>query len=346
MPQMLTSGSAKSFPLNGTTTYAQISQTVGLDEVNVRRFIRHAMTNRIFKEVSPGVVAHTATSRILAEDEPMAQWVGFCVEDIFPAAAHTVAALKSYPSASEPTQTGFCVANGTADKEAMYATFAQSPLRTKRMGGAMTSLTGGEGYELSYLVDHYDWDSIDKVGGTVVDVGGSHGFVCVDLAKRWKNTHFIVQDLPKTVASAPDLGELGNRIVFQAYDFYTTQTVKGADAYLYRWILHNQSTPYAVKMLRQLIPALKKGARVVINDYCLVEPGVGSPIDEKIMRSMDLVTLSLLNAQERTEEEFKNLFQEVDARFVFKGVSKPEGSRMSVVEAIWDGEDFGGDVTL
>jgi hypothetical protein len=75
---------AKSFPINETATYAQIAEAVNLDELNVRRFLRHAMTNRIFKEVSPGVIAHTAASRILAENGPMQDWVGFCVEDMFP----------------------------------------------------------------------------------------------------------------------------------------------------------------------------------------------------------------------------------------------------------------------
>ena len=42
------------------------------------------MTNRIFKEVKPGVVAHTAASRVLAEDPALDNWAGFCVEDMFP----------------------------------------------------------------------------------------------------------------------------------------------------------------------------------------------------------------------------------------------------------------------
>lgn len=55
-----------------------------MDEVNVRRFMRHAMTNRIFREVNPDVVAHTAASRVLAEDDAMGDWVGFTTDDIFP----------------------------------------------------------------------------------------------------------------------------------------------------------------------------------------------------------------------------------------------------------------------
>jgi hypothetical protein len=54
-----------------------------LDEVNLRRFLRHAMTNHIFKEVSPNVVAHTAASKVLAEDPMINEWVGFCLEDLW-----------------------------------------------------------------------------------------------------------------------------------------------------------------------------------------------------------------------------------------------------------------------
>lgn len=36
------------------------------------------------------------------------------------------------------------------------------------------------------------------------------------------------------------------------------------------------------------------------------------------MRSMDLLMLTLLNAQERTEKEFEQLFMAADERFVFK----------------------------
>ena len=77
---MLTAFVAKAFPIDSTSTFAEIARAVNVDETNVRRLIRHAMTNRVFKEVSPGVVAHTAASRVLAEDKLMDSWVG-CKQD-------------------------------------------------------------------------------------------------------------------------------------------------------------------------------------------------------------------------------------------------------------------------
>lgn len=88
--------------------------------------------------------------------------------------------------------------------------------------------------------------------------------------------------------------------------------------YFFRWIIHNYSTPYAVKILKSLVPSLKPGARILINDNCLRPVGAENPWDEKITRGMDLIMLILLNAQERDEQEFRDLFHEADPRFVFK----------------------------
>ncbi|KAM7191003.1 O-methyltransferase [Rhypophila sp. PSN 637] len=336
-------GIAKLVPVDSSITLAELQEKTSLDAINLARIIRLAMTNGIFREPSPGVVAHTAASRVLAEDGDLEAWIGFNAEDIFPASAHVLQALKTHPEATSLTRTGFNFAFETVDKEPMFATFGKDPNRARRMGRAMASLTGGEGYEVSYFVNTegggYDLSEIDAKGGTFVDVGGSHGFVCVDLAKKYKNIKFAVQDLPKTVDSAPkpiceDI-QIAERISLIPHDFFTEQTTRDADVYYFRWIMHNYSTPYAVKILKNLIPALKPGARIVINDHCLREPGQESPWDERVMRGMDMVMLTLLNAQERTEQEFRGLFEAASDGFVFKGVTRPSGCRMSIIEAVW-----------
>ena len=88
--------------------------------------------------------------------------------------------------------------------------------------------------------------------------------------------------------------------------------------YFFRWIIHNHAKPYAVSILRNLIPALKPGARVIINDYCIREAGSENAWDEKLLRNMDMIMGALLNAQEREEWEFRELFEAADPRFKFK----------------------------
>ncbi|KAH7316500.1 putative O-methyltransferase [Stachybotrys elegans] len=333
-------GLAKLVPFEGSIALTELQSKTTLDPVNVARILRHNMTNYIFCEPSPGFIAHTSASRQLAEDTALQAWVGFNTEDLFPSAAHSLQALKAHPEATSLTRAGFNFAFGTVDKEPMFATLSKDPTRAQRFGRAMVSLTGGEGYEVSYFVDSYDFASLNEQEGTFVDIGGSHGFVCVELAKKWDKMKFIVQDLPKMLDSAPNpiCGDeaAAKRIQLQPHDFFTKQPAEGADVYYFRWIFHNYSTPYAVSILKNLVPALKPGARIIINDICIREPGSETPWDEKLVRGMDLVMLSLLNAQERTEEEFRGLFAAADEGYSFKGVTRVSGCRMSVVEAVWE----------
>lgn len=53
-------------PLNGTATYAEISQKSGLELDKCRRIIRYVMTNHVFYEPMPEHVAHTALSALAA----------------------------------------------------------------------------------------------------------------------------------------------------------------------------------------------------------------------------------------------------------------------------------------
>lgn len=335
---------AKLVPLDSPIKLTELQSKTTLDPVNLARALRYAMTNNIFHEPTPGYIAHTAQSRVLAQDTSLQAWVGFNSEDIFPAAGHVIEALKSNPEATSITHAGFNYAFRTAGEEPMFVTLGKDPIRAKRFAYAMHSFTGGEGYEISYFVDNCDFSEVNERGGTFVDIGGSHGFVSLALAKKWKNMKFVVQDLQKTIESAPkpicEDEAVADRISLQVHDFFNEQPIKDADGklrwpmsrlsffssentnlilvYYFRWIIHNWSTPYAVSILRNLVPALKPGARVIINDYCIRDPGSENPWDEKLLRGMDLIMGSLFNAQEREEWEFRELFKAADPRYTFK----------------------------
>ena len=124
----------------------------------------------------------------------------------------------------------------------------------------------------AHLLANYPWSSL-AAGSTVVDVGGSDGYVSVQLARAFPHLRLVVQDLPDIVAGAGDNvpPELKPRVTFQAHDFFTRQPEAGADVYLFRWVMHDWPDQYVMTILRQLIPALKVGAKIVINDN--VGPG-------------------------------------------------------------------------
>jgi len=200
----------------------------------------------------------------------------------------------------------------------------------------MSSFNNGSNSAVPFLVENYSWDAVGP--GTVVDMGGSSGHISVKLAERYPSLRFIVQDLADVIAGGQNRipGNLVPRIRFMVHDFFTPQPVS-ADVYLFRWIFSNWSDAYCVKILRNLIPVLKPGARIVINDNLMPEPNVLPLLQERSTRAMDLLMLTLSNSRDREMEDWVNLFKQADRRYVFLGIKTLESSPLIIIEAVWDG---------
>ena len=177
---------------------------------------------------------------------------------------------------------GYNIAFNTED--AFFADLGKNLARAQRFADAMTLFSTDEGYSPRHLLENCAWANLGKA--TVVDIGGSHGVVCIALAKKFPSLHCIVQDRPETVKDGPVNvpPELAGRVTFSAHDFFTEQPIKDADVYFLRWILHDWSDKYCIRILRALIPALKKGARVILNEYVLPEPGTILAYKERDLR--------------------------------------------------------------
>lgn len=161
-------------PLEGMISYEDLTAKVvelnnGLDipVLNLRRLLRHAMTNRLFVEPQKGFIAHNRTSRILLEDEKMNSWVGFMTRDLFKPLANVVDAMKKWPGSEEPTETGVNLAYNQSIP--WFDFIQQDEVFNNRYNLAMQSFGGGEGYSLDSVVNGYPWGELPD-GGTVVDV--------------------------------------------------------------------------------------------------------------------------------------------------------------------------------
>lgn len=168
-------------------------------------------------------------------------------------------------------------------------------------------------------------------------MGGNEGFVAIALAKAFPSLSFVVQDLegmrtPEMVDKIPE--HLSHQISLTTHDFFQPQTETG-DAYLFRHIFHAFSDKYAINILRALIPGLKPGARIIINDIVLPDPGVVSRLEEKSIRTMDVLMKAVCNSREREMNDWKSLFEQADPRFRWQGAWKTSG-KLWFIESTWE----------
>lgn len=177
---------------------------------------------------------------------------------------------------------GFNIANGT--NFTFFDDISGQASREKRYASAMTFSSTWPGLEATHILNGFDWPGLGK--GVVVDVGGSHGSLSMTIAQQYPDLKFVVQDQEEVVGAGQKVLPLDvvDRISFMTHNFFTDQPVLGADVYILRWILHDWSDKYAIRILRALRPALKSDARVLIMEQVLPEPGTIPLFAEKGLR--------------------------------------------------------------
>lgn len=227
-------------------------------------------------------------SKLLAQVPTLHQWNGYVVEEMWPASLRTVDAMTKWPGSEEPKHTGFALAKGVDG--AFFDELGKDDERRDRFASAMQVLQSFPTLDPAFLLDNLGWE--DNGPQLVVDVGGSNGSIACRMLRKYPTVHAVVEDLPAVVANAQVPPDLEQRLSFRAHDFFTEQPVRGADVYLLRSILHDWPDQYAVRILRNLVPAMKPGARVILNETCVPEAGVLSRYQEQQLRYVDVIGLA------------------------------------------------------
>ncbi|KAJ5084748.1 S-adenosyl-L-methionine-dependent methyltransferase [Penicillium alfredii] len=326
-------GVFENFPNEGCSVQ-DLARKLNLSDNVVRRLLSHAATYRVFFQARPDFFVHTASSRVLSENEGMRNWILIGLGETMPGTFRIADALAKNPNSEEPQHSGWSVQNGT--DLPIFQALADMPQRASVFAKAMMWLAQLPGFSPQYLVENFPWGSGDI---TVVDVGGGMGHIARALAAHNPTVQCIVQDRAETIAQGENIlsAELQGRVRFQAHDFFEEQPVHGADVYLLRHVLHDWSNKYARKILQALIPALKPGTKIVLNDRVVPGYGETSNLAEREARDYDMYMWGLQNAQERTRNDWDTLLRDADPRFKLTRVSKPSKSYLAIIEVVWEG---------
>ncbi|KAI1204466.1 sterigmatocystin 8-O-methyltransferase [Annulohypoxylon truncatum] len=316
-------------PAGGKLSFAEVAEKTGLSHAEVRRVLRHVMAMRILQEPEPEMVAHTKVSKFMSLPHIQA-WVQFEGKDTWPACARVADALEKWPASDDFKETGFALAN---DGKSVFEVLHADPERAMRFGNGMKSLDHVPGCGDMLVSKAYDWSSL---GNTyIVNVGGAKGIVAMDLAKHFEKTKFLVQDGPMMIKGAEVPEELKGRVDFMEHELFAPQTVQ-ADVYFFRMAFRNWNDKNAVNILKAQVPALRPGAKLLIQDKCMTPPNTVPISEERIQRAIDMSLKTFFNTRDRYLDDWKALLAAADERFVLHRVVQIEGSLLSMLEVHWD----------
>jgi len=170
---------------------------------------------------------------------------------------------------------GFSLANNT--NLGLYEELKRWPERQDRWNSAMSAMALQIDFE--FIVQSLPWTSYPP-GTIVADVGGGNGTVSIGLAERLPNLQFIVQDTSETVSGVQAPETLRGRIRFQAHDFFTEQTLAGAQVYYFRNVFHNWPDKQCIHIFRNHVPVMRHTTKLLIDDFALHHPLTVSPFEE------------------------------------------------------------------
>ncbi|EXJ72770.1 uncharacterized protein A1O5_03917 [Cladophialophora psammophila CBS 110553] len=331
-------------PPDGDISYADLARKVPLTERQLRRLFRHAMTKNIFFEPRPDHVAHTALSMAPVKNPTLKPWIHHNLGEVLPASSRLADAVEKYGDTQDPTQTALSMAWNLGKGKSLFDWLendGEGPergWRARLFAQAMQAMDGG-GHDRRYTIQGFNWEGLG--GATVVDVGGSSGFISMSLAEKFPALRFVVQDLPEVEDAFNALipTDLRSRVTFQRYDFMTPQPQYSADVFLLRHVLHDWTDAIAIKILRNLINGpggtMKDGARIIVSDNVMPPMGVIPPPLERLTTTADLQMWTVTNALERRKDDWIDLFKQADERLETVAFVQPEGSSDTVIEVVF-----------
>jgi hypothetical protein len=184
------------------------------------------------------------------------------------------------------------------------------------------AMTGIHGHETQAMLDAYDFTGIH----TLVDIGGGNGSLLIKVLQRYPAMKGVLYDLAHVVERAkPNLVAAGvaERCTTVAGSFFQAVPA-GYDAYFMRHIIHDWDEEKALTILRHCRAAIKPGGRLL-----LVEGVVPPGNDPSFTKLLDLNMLVFPGGQERTEAEYRQLYQA--AGFRLRRIV-PTRTEVSVIE--------------
>lgn len=176
--------------------------------------------------------------------------------------------------------------------------FAKNPDNAKIFNDAMSGMTAQAN---EAILSQYDFAGIK----TLMDVGGGHGGLITSILQRHPGMRGILFDSPQVVEGAQatlDAAGVNDRCQLVGGSFFES-VPEGGDAIVLKWIIHDWNDEQSVTILKNCHRALSDKSTLI-----LVEAVVPASNEPHFSKFIDLNMLVMTGGRERTEEEFRALY--------------------------------------
>jgi hypothetical protein len=196
---------------------------------------------------------------------------------------------------------------------------SKNPQRARLFDETMVAV---HGRETAAMLDVYDFSGIR----VLADIGGGNSSVLTAVLQRHLQMRGILFDLPGVVERAKSnlqAAGLTNRCLAVNGSFFDG-VPEGADAYLLRHIIHDWDDAKCTTILRNIHAVMPKDGKLLVVES-VIPPGK-EPCFGKLL---DLAMMVIPGGEERTEEEYRKLFDGAGFRLTRIVATKAE---VSVIE--------------
>lgn len=290
----------------------ELAALSGTHAPSLYRLLRALASLGVFSEVAPGIFAHTPLSIYLRSDVPRS------VGDLARSWGDDWR-WDAWKRLDESVRTGAAV--DLIFGESLFDYFAhQDPEAGERFSRALTNTTSAMD---EVIAAAYDFSAIT----TLVDVGGAHGGLLAAILAAHPTVHGVLFDLPEVIEAARTHASglaVGERIELITGDAF--QAVPPAGAYMMRMILHDWNDEECGAILRACRRAISPDGRLLVIEQIL-PPGN----EPSLSKLSDLEMLVCVHGQERTEAEFRALYEAAGFRL---SRIVPTQSPFTIIEGI------------
>ncbi|BBX89894.1 hydroxyneurosporene methyltransferase [Mycolicibacterium boenickei] len=274
----------------------ELARRVGADPDALNRLMRALVGEGVFRRTRDGRYALNPLGDTLRKDAPvsiagMAKFIG--------SPQHR----EHWSHLGDAVRTGEAVIPKLRGKSA-FDYFASVPELAAIFNDAMTSVSE---LAIAPVAAAYDF----RPFGTIADVGGGHGRLLAAILQATPTAQGVLYDLAHVVDGAPELLTkygVADRVQVIPGSFFDSVPT-GADAYVMKNIIHDWPDDEALAILRNVRAAATPGTTLL-----LIEGVIPDHDREFLAKWTDMEMLVGIAARERTEDDYRKLYQEAGFR--------------------------------